>query len=85
MSNHIPLNGEKVIERVNGELERRQTPATVLRDALASANEEAPDGTNGAVKSGTPQRATDPSQGHGYPGKAKRPDPLLDAVVKAVY
>lgn len=36
---YIPLNGEKVIEKANGALERRQTPATVLRDALASANE----------------------------------------------
>ncbi|MDV2424165.1 hypothetical protein RAE13_07055 [Corynebacterium curieae] len=82
---YIPLNGDSVIEKVNGELERCQTPATVLRDALASANEEAPDGTNGAVKSGTPQRATDPTQGAGWPGKAQRPDPLLDALLKAVY
>jgi len=82
---YIPLNGEKVIERVNGELERRQSPATVLRDALAGVNEDAPDGTNGAVKSNTPQRATDPSQGRGYSGKAQRPDQLLDAVMKTVY
>ena len=82
---YIPLNGEKVIERVNGELERRQTPATVLREVLAGVNEDAADGTNGAVKSGTPQRATDPSQGRGYPGRAQRPDPLLDALLKTVH
>ena len=82
---YIPLNGEKVIEKVNGELERHQSPATVLREALAGATEDAPDGTNGSVKSGTPQRATDPSQGRGYSGKAQRPDPLLDALLKAVY
>lgn len=85
MSNHIPLNGEKVIERVNGELELHQSPATVLRQALAGVNEDAPDGTNGSVKGGTPQRATDPTQGAGWPGKAQRPDPLLDALLKAVY
>lgn len=82
---YIPLNGSKVIEKVNGELEHSQTPATVLREALAGVNEDAPDGTNGAVKSNTPQRATDPTQGTGYPGKATRPDPLLDALLKAVY
>ena len=85
MNQHIPLNGSQVIEKVNGELERRQTPATVLREALAGATEDAPDGTNGSVKSGTPQRATDPTQGTGWPGKAQRPDPLLDALLKAVY
>lgn len=85
MSNHIPLNGEKVIERVNGELEHHQSPATVLREALVGASEDAPDGTNGACRSYTPQRATDPTQGTGYPGKAQRPDPLLDALLKAVY
>ena len=85
MNQHIPLNGEKVIEKANGALERRQTPATVLRDALASANEEAPDGSNGATKSEPVRKAIDPSQGRGYPGKAKRPDPLLDALLKAVY
>ena len=82
---YIPLNGSKVIEKANGELERQQTPATVLREALAGVAEDAPDGTNGAVKGGTPQRATDPSQGRGYPGKAQRPDQLLDALMKAVY
>lgn len=85
MNQHIPLNGEKVIERVNGELERCQSPATLLREALANANEGAPDGTNGACRSHTPQRATDRTQGYGYPGKAQRPDPLLDALLKAVY
>ena len=82
---YLPLNGEKVIQKASGELECRQSPATVLREALAGVNEDAPDGTNGACRSYTPQRATDPSQGRGYPGKAQRPDPLLDAVVKAVY
>ena len=82
---YIPLNGEEVIEKANGALERRPTPATVLREALTGVNEDAPDGTNGSVKSGTPQRATDWTQGHGYPGKAQRPDPLLDAILKAVY
>lgn len=85
MSSYIPLNGEKVIEKANGELERRQTPATVLREAFAGVNEDAPDGTNGACRSYTPQRATDPTQGTGYPGKAQRPDPLLDAILKTVY
>lgn len=85
MSNHIPLNGEKVIQKANGELKRHQSPATVLREALAGATEDAPDGTNGSVKSGTPQRATDPTQGAGYPGNLQRPDPLMDAVLKAIY
>lgn len=82
---YIPLNGEKVIEKVNGELERRQTPATVLREALAGVNEEAPDGSNGATKSEPVRKAIDPSQGRGYPGRAQRPDPLLDALLKTVY
>jgi len=85
VSNHIPLNGEKVIQKASGEIERRQSPATVLRQALAGVNEDAPDGTNGSVKGGTQQRATDPSQGRGYFGKAQRPDELLDALLKAVY
>lgn len=82
---YIPLNGSKVIEKANGELERRQSPATVLREALTGVNEDGPDETNGSVKGGTPQRATDPTQGTGYPGRATRPDPLLDALLKAVY
>ena len=82
---YIPLNGEKVIERVNGELERRQSPAAMLREALTGVNEDAPDGTNGACRSYTPQRATDPTQGTGYPGKAQRPDPLMDSLLKAIY
>lgn len=85
MRNHIPLNGEKVIERVNGELERHQSPATVLRQALAGATEDGPDGTNGSVRSEPVRKAVDPSQGRGYPGKAQRPDELLDAVLKAIY
>ena len=85
MSSYIPLNGEKVIEKANGELERRQTPATVLREALTGANEATPDGTNGATKSEPVRKAVDPSQGRGYPGKAQRPDPLLDALLKAIY
>lgn len=85
MNQHIPLNGEKVIERVNGELERRQSPVTVIREALAGATEDAPDGTNGSVKAEPVRKAVDPSQGRGYPGKAQRPDPLLDALLKAVY
>lgn len=85
MSNHIPLNGEKVIEKASGELERRQSPATVLRDALAGVNEDAADGTCGATKSEPVRKAVDPSQGRGYFGKAQRPDELLDALLKAVY
>ena len=85
MSNHIPLNGSKVIEKANGELERRESPATLLREALVGASEDAPDGTNGSVKGGTPQRATDPSQGRGYDVKAQRPDSLLNAILKTVY
>lgn len=82
---YIPLNGEKVIEKASGELECRQSPAAVLREALVGASEDAPDGTNGSVKGNTPQRATDRTQGYGYPGKAARPDPLLEALLKAVY
>ena len=82
---YIPLNGSKVIEKANGELERRQTHATLLREALTGVSEDGPDGTNGSVKGGTPQRATDPTQGAGWPGKAQRPDPLLDAILKTVY
>ena len=85
MNQHIPLNGEKVIEKANGELERRQSPATLLREALTGVNEDAPDGTNGSVKAEPVRKAIDPSQGRGYPGKAKRPDPLLDALLKTVY
>ncbi|WP_156794297.1 hypothetical protein [Corynebacterium pseudogenitalium] len=85
MSNHIPLNGEKVIERVNGELERRQSPATLLREALVGASEDAPDGSNGTTKSEPVKKAVDPSQGHGNAGPSQRPDPLLDALMKAVY
>lgn len=83
---YIPLNGSKVIEKVNGELERHQTPATVLREALSGIGaEDTPDGTNGATKSEPVRKAVDPSQGRGYPGKAQRPDPLLDSLLKAVH
>lgn len=82
---YIPLNGDSVIEKVNGELERRQTPATVLREALSGVNEDAPDGSNGTTKSEPVRKAVDPSQGHGNAEKATRPDPLLDALLKAVY
>lgn len=85
MNQHIPLNGEKVIEKASGELERRQSPATLLREALTGVNEDAPDGSNGTTKSEPVRKAVDPSQGRGYPGKAQRPDPLLDALLKAVY
>ena len=85
MSNHIPLNGEKVIERVNGELERHQSPATLLREALVGASEDRPDGSNGTTKSEPVRKAVDPSQGRGYPGRAQQPDPLLNALLKAVY
>lgn len=83
--NHIPLNGEKVIEKASGELECRQSPATLLREALVGASEDAPDGSNGTTKSEPVRKAVDPSQGRGYPGRAQRPDPLLDALMKAVY
>ena len=82
---YLPLNGEKVIQKASGELERHQSPATVLREALAGVNEDAPDGTNGSVRSEPVRKAVDPSQGRGYPGRATRPDPLLDALLKAVY
>lgn len=82
---YIPLNGEKVIEKMNGELDRRQSPATVLREALVGASEDAADGSNGTTKSEPVRKAVDPSQGRGYPGKAQRPDPLLDALLKTVY
>ena len=85
MSNHIPLNGDSVIEKVNGELESRQSPATLLREALVGASEDAPDGTNGSVKAEPVRKAVDPTQGTGWPGKSQRPDPLLDALLKAVY
>ena len=82
---YIPLNGDSVIEKVNGELECHQSPATLLREALIGASEDAPDGSNGTTKSEPVRKAVDPSQGRGYPGKAQRPDPLLDALLKAVY
>ncbi|MBK4173835.1 hypothetical protein GWO60_04510 [Corynebacterium macginleyi] len=82
---YIPLKGSKVIEKANGELERRQTPATVLRKALTGVSEDAPDGSNGTTKSEPVRKAVDPSQGRGYPGKAQRPDRLLDALLKTVY
>ena len=82
---YIPLNGSKVIEKASGELECRQSPATLLREALVGASEDAPDGTCGATKSEPVRKAVDPSQGRGSPGKAQRPDPLLDALLKAVY
>lgn len=85
MSNHIPLNGEKVIQKASGELECRLSPATLLREALVGASEDGPDGSNGTTKSEPVRKAVDPSQGTGYPGKATRPDPLLDAPLKAVY
>ena len=82
---YIPLNGSKVIEKASGELERQQTPATVLREALAGVSEDSPDGSNGTTKSEPVKKAVDPSQGRGYSGKATRPDPLLDALLKAVH
>lgn len=83
---HIPLNGESVLEKVNDELQCRKPPATVLREALSGiAVKDSPDGSNGTTKSEPVRKAVDPSQGRGYFGKAQRPDPLLDALMKAVY
>ncbi|MGV0360974.1 hypothetical protein ACUY2X_02605 [Corynebacterium minutissimum] len=82
---HIPLNGDRLLNHLEGSL--RMSPAVALAQALEGidAADDAPDGTNGAVKSEAPQRATDPSQGRGNPQRrGKQNDALLESVIAVI-
>ncbi|TRX49770.1 hypothetical protein FNY88_04200 [Corynebacterium guaraldiae] len=85
MSNNLPLNGERLLNHLEGNL--RQSPATALAQALEGidAVDDAPDGTNGAVKSDPVSRAVDPSQGRGAPQRrSKSNDALLESVMTVI-
>ncbi|OFT34651.1 hypothetical protein HMPREF3169_05255 [Corynebacterium sp. HMSC08C04] len=78
MHKSIPLNGEQLINQAarafNG-------AAVSTPDLIRLALEDAPDGTNGAVRSEPSlSKAVDPSQGAGYQRRAKHEDPLLDSL-----
>lgn len=85
MSSNLPLNGERLLNHLEGSL--RQSPAIALAQVLEGidAVDDAPDGTNGAVKSDPVSRAVDPSQGRGNANrKAKSQDPLLESLIATV-
>lgn len=80
MSTH-KLNGPEVIGAVHTALFTRPSGAHLLSEFLNSDSDDAPDGTNGATKSG---RAVDPSQGLGATRPRGSQDPLLAAMNKIV-
>lgn len=90
MSNNLPLNGEPLLRHLEGNL--RQSPAVSLAEVLEGIEpsqgvvDDAPDGTNGAVKSyEASQRAVDPSQGRGAPQRrSKSNDALLESVMATI-
>lgn len=85
MSNNLPLNGDRLLNHLEGSL--RKSPAVSLAEALEGKQpaEDAPDGTNGAVKSEPVSRAVDPSQGRGNPQRrGKQNDALLDSVIAVI-
>ena len=85
MSNGLPLNGERLLNHLEGSL--RQSPAVALRHALEGIepSQDAPDGSNGATKAEPAKRAVDPSQGRGNPQRrAKQNDALLESVMAVV-
>ena len=85
MSNNLPLNGDRLLGHLESSL--RQSPATALAQALEGIEpaNDAPDGTNGSVKSDPVSRAVDPSQGRGNPQRrAKQNDALLDSVIAVI-
>lgn len=82
---HLPLNGDRLLNHLEGSL--RQSPAIALAQALEGidAVDDAPDGTNGAVKSDPVSRAVDPSQGRGNPQRrGKNNDVLLESVMAVI-
>ena len=85
MSNQLPLNGERLLNHLEGSL--RKSPAVSLAEVLEGidADNDAPDGTNGAIKSEPVSRAVDPSQGRGNPQRrGKNQDPLLESLIATV-
>ena len=82
---HLPLNGDRLLNHLEGSL--RKSPAVSLAEVLEGidADNDAPDGTNGAVKSDPVSRAVDPSQGRGNPQRrAKQNDALLESVMAVI-
>lgn len=79
---HIPLNGQRVIEAVQSALRTRPSEAQLVSEFLDTDRGDAPDGTNGATKS---ERAVDPSQGMGAHRPHAATDPLLAAITKIVH
>lgn len=76
----VPLNGHRLLNHLEGSL--RQSPVIALAQALEGieqSDDDAVDGTNGAVKSEPVSRAVDPSRGRG-----KAQDPLLESLIATV-
>lgn len=81
----VPLNGHRLLNHLEGSL--RMSPAVALAQALEGIepSQDAPDGTNGAVKNEPVSRAVDPSQGRGNPQRrGKNQDPLLESLIATV-
>lgn len=82
----VPLNGHRLLNHLEGSL--RQSPVIALAQALEGieqSDDDAVDGTNGAVKSEPVSRAVDPSQGRGNSQRrAKNQDPLLESLIATV-
>lgn len=83
MHKSIPLNGEQLINQAarafNGAAV--STPDLIRFALEPDALDDAPDGTNGAVRSEPSlSKAVEPSQGAGYQRRVKRDDPLLDSL-----
>lgn len=86
MSSNLPLNGERLLNHLEGSL--RKSPAVSLAQALGGVEaqlDEAVDGTCGSVKSYETSKAVDPSQGRGNPQRrGKNQDPLLESLIATV-
>lgn len=89
-TNPIPLNGERVINKIHAALRGQETytppersEIDPIQQALAGLSSDAPDGTGGAIKSESTEsrpRATDPSQGSGARSSRTPRDPLAEAL-----
>lgn len=85
MSSNLPLNGERLLNHLEGSL--RKSPAVSLAEVLEGIEpvDSAPDGTNGSVKSYETSKAVDPSQGRGNTHRrSKSNDALLESVMATI-
>lgn len=92
--NHLPLNGDRLLNAAAGALATpKPSAARLLRSAIRGDElpdeepfpDDAPDGTGAATKRYPPKpKATDPSQGYGGNHRPRPQDPLTAALLRAV-